>query len=209
MTISRILGYARVSTEGQDLSYQLNKLRAAGCHRIFHEKRSGKNSVDRPQLNRLLKSVGPGDLVLATATDRMARDPVDLLNILQVVRKRGAGLRLLDEPFIDTTSEMSDLIVFLVGWAARWQRRRILENTAHGREMARQRGVKFGRKPKLSPDQREQVRRLHRGGTCVRALAEKFKVSPSTIARAMEPRGGTRNARPGAVGPASPCGSLC
>lgn len=79
--------------------------------------------------------------MLATATDRVARDPLNLLTILKSVKDAGAGLRLLDEPFIDTTSEMADLIAFLLGWAARWQRRRIIENTAQGRQAALLRGV--------------------------------------------------------------------
>jgi len=179
----RVIGYARVSTKGQDLAYQLDKLAAAGCTLMFQEKRSGKNIHERPQLENLLRSLRAGDLVLATVTDRMARDPLDLLNILKDVKAAGAGLRLLDEPFIDTTSEMSDLIVFLVGWAARWQRRRILENTAQGRERAMKRGVKFGRKPKLTPVQRQDVKQRRQNGERVVDVAQAFGVSESTILR--------------------------
>lgn len=98
-----IYGYARVSTEGQDLAYQLQKLQKAGCDRIFQEKRSGKNTKDRPELARLLKTVKAGDQVLATVTDRVARAPLDMLNVLNQLKAVGAGLKLLDEPFIDTT----------------------------------------------------------------------------------------------------------
>ncbi|EMS95505.1 resolvase [Agrobacterium tumefaciens str. Cherry 2E-2-2] len=178
-----IYGYARVSTEAQDLAYQIDRLEKAGCVEIFHEKRNGKNRTDRPELARLLEALRPGDVLLATATDRVARDPLDLVTILRTVKEAGAGLRLLDEPFIDTTSEMADLIAFLVGWAARWQRRRILENTAQGREAARQRGVKFGRPRKLGPHEREAiVERRAQGETCAR-IAEVFEVSESTILR--------------------------
>jgi DNA invertase Pin-like site-specific DNA recombinase len=178
-----IYGYARVSTEAQDLAYQLDKLSKAGCERIFHEKRSGKTTVDRPELARLLASLQPGDVMLATATDRVARDPLDLVQILNMVKAAGAGLRLLDEPFIDTTSEMADLIAFMVGWAARWHRRRILENTAQGREMARQRGVKFGRKPKLDPGDKAKVAERRANGEPCARLAVEFGVSESTISR--------------------------
>lgn len=179
----RQVGYARVSTVGQDLSYQLQRLEAAGCVAVFQEKRSGKNTCDRPQLRRLLKSLKPGDVMLATASDRVARDPVDLLNILQTVKRAGAGLRLLDEPFIDTTSEIADLIAFLLGWAARWHRRRILENTAQGREAAKAKGVKFGRKPKLGLTERQEVCRRRLAGEPVPTLAKAFGVSESTIGR--------------------------
>jgi DNA invertase Pin-like site-specific DNA recombinase len=183
MTIPRILGYARVSTEGQDLHYQLEKLRNAGCCHVFHEKRSGKSREERPQLDELLKSLRSGDLLLATTTDRIARDPVDLLNILHTIKQAGACMRLLDEPVIDTTSEMADLVIFLVGWAARWQRKRILENTARGRELARERGVKFGRKSILTEHQKDVVRRKRKQGETPKSLANLMSVSRSTIYR--------------------------
>ncbi|MQW86005.1 recombinase family protein [Sinorhizobium saheli] len=178
-----IYGYARVSTEGQDLAYQLQKLEAAGCAKIFQEKRSGKNTTDRPQLAKLLKSLEPGDQVLATVTDRIARDPLDMLNILNAVKEAGAGLKLLDEPFIDTTSEMSDLIMFIIGWAAKWQRKRILENTANGRALAKERGVKFGRKPKLTAHQRREIVQRIENGELIREIARSYNVSHSTISR--------------------------
>lgn len=201
----RILGYARVSTKGQDLDYQLRKLKAAGCVRIFREKRSGKSLNERPELEKLLHSLRENDLLLATATDRVARDPVDLLNVLHAVKLAGASMRLLDEPFIDTTSEMSDLIIFLVGWAARWQRKRILENTAHGRELARDRGVRFGRKPKLSPDQRKIAIQLKESRESCARIAQSLGVSQSTIYRLGAPEqpasGNLHSDLPGRCGP--------
>ncbi|MBN9219550.1 MAG: recombinase family protein [Mesorhizobium sp.] len=177
-----IYGYARVSTEGQDLADQLEKLGRAGCGRIFHEKRSGKNA-DRPELQAMLDTLQPGDTVLATVTDRIARDPLDMLTIMRTVKAKGAGLRLLEEPFIDTTSEMADLILYVVGWAAQWQRRNILRCTAIGRERAKARGVKFGRKPKLdAPQQAAALARLA-GGDSAREVASAFGVSESTIGR--------------------------
>ncbi|MGX5844199.1 recombinase family protein [Mesorhizobium sp. ArgA1] len=175
-------GYARVSTEGQDLTVQVERLRTAGCQRIFFEKRSGKDA-NRPQLKCLLRRLKPGDVVYAVVSDRVARDPFDLLSILRTVTAAGAGLRLLDEPFIDTTSEMSDLVLFLVGWAAKWQRRRILENTANGRARAMAMGVKFGRKPKLSMQQRVEALARLAAGEAKSAVASSFKVSGSTISR--------------------------
>lgn len=180
----RLIGYARVSTEAQDLAYQIDRLKRAGCVEIFHEKRSGKNRSERPELARLLANLQPGDVMLATATDRVARDPLDLVNILKTVKDAGAGLRLLDEPFIDTTSEMADLIAFLVGWAARWQRRRILENTAQGREAAKKRGVKFGRRPKLTAMQRSEIIQRIEAGEYLSDIARVYHVSQSTISRA-------------------------
>ncbi|MDA5633152.1 MULTISPECIES: recombinase family protein [Rhizobium/Agrobacterium group] len=179
----RFVGYARVSTEAQGLGYQIDRLTKAGCTEIFYEKRSGKNCSDRPELARLLGRLQPGDVMLATAIDRVARDPLDLVNILKTVKDAGAGLRLLDEPFIDTTSEMADLIAFLVGWAARWQRRRILENTAQGREAARLRGVKFGRPRKLHLSECKNIAKQRADGETYCKIAMYYGVSQSTIRR--------------------------
>lgn len=176
-------GYARVSTQSQDLAAQIERLEAAGCQKIFREKLSGKDA-DRPQLRRLLKALGPGDVVYAVVTDRVARDPLDMLHIVRTVSSAGAELHLLDEPFVDTTSEISDLIVFLWGWAAKWQRRRILENTSDGRARAMARGVKFGRKPKLTPYQRQAIAAKSAAGASISQLAADFSVSKSTIRRA-------------------------
>lgn len=179
----KIIGYARVSTLGQDLAYQVKRLEEHGCHRIYQEKRSGKNANDRPELTRLLASLQAGDTLLATVSDRLARDPLDMVHILYRVKDAGARLRLLDEPLIDTVSDMADVVAYLMGWAGRLQRQRILENTAHGRELARARGVKFGRKPKLGPCERIiVVERRAKGETCAR-IAQDLGVSESTVAR--------------------------
>lgn len=180
---ARFIGYARVSTDGQDLAYQLDRLRSAGCRRIFQEKRSGKSARDRPQLQSMLATLKPGDVVLSTVTDRMARDPLDMLQILQRVKDAGAGLRLLDEPFIDTTSEMADLLLFILGWFARWHRLRILDNTAHGREMAKKRGVRFGRPPKLNDLSKTAMRQQHSEGVTTADLAKAYRVSLRTVTR--------------------------
>ena len=180
----RILGYARVSTTVQDLAYQRMQLRLAGCVRIFEEKRSGKN-LQRPQLHSLLDILCPGDMMVATCTDRVARHPLDMLNIVYAVRAAGANLRLIDEPFIDTTSEIADVVFFMMGWQARMARKRILENTAHGREMARERGVRFGRKPKLTDKQRAEIASGLDRGKHPDDLAADFGVSRSTIRRSV------------------------
>ncbi|WP_280940338.1 recombinase family protein [Mesorhizobium sp. LNHC221B00] len=131
----------------------------------------------------MLRQLRPGDQVLAIATDRVARNPLDLLTILRAIQRKGAGLRLLDEPFIDTTSEMADLIMFVVGWAAHWQRRNILRCTAIGRKRAMERGVKFGRKPKLTAQQRQDIAPRFAAGDNIRQLVADYQVSESTLAR--------------------------
>ena len=181
-------GYARVSTDTQDLRGQVERLTAAGCDKVFSEKLSGKNA-DRPQLQRLLKILRSGDVLLAVNSDRIARDPFDMLTIFRHAKANDVRLALLDEPFIDTTSEVSDLLMFLMGWVAKWHRRRILENTAHGRARAKARGVKFGRKPKMTPrERRDAVGRLEAGEPRDQ-VAEAYNVSGRTIDRLCAARG--------------------
>jgi hypothetical protein len=86
-----IYGYARVSTDAQDLAIQLDTLRAAGCEKVFHDKESG-DSAERPQLKRLMKRLGAGDVVKAPATDRFARDPIDLLVLGRDIRAKGGAV---------------------------------------------------------------------------------------------------------------------
>src|SRR6516165_10132203 len=98
-----IFGYARVSTATQDLDNQLAQLRAAGCETVFHENIT-RTTVERPMLRKLIKALGPGDVVIIPAVDRLSRDTTDLLNLARDIQRAGAGIRSLAEPFLDTTS---------------------------------------------------------------------------------------------------------
>jgi DNA invertase Pin-like site-specific DNA recombinase len=178
-----IFGYARVSTDAQDLSSQLGQLSAAGCERIFREKVSGA-TADRPQLKKLLSEVTAGDIVIVAAVDRLSRDTTDLLNIARDLRQAGAGLRSLAEPVVDTTSDFAELVLAILGVAAKFERKRLQERTARGRADAKAKGVKFGRKPKLTPHQRrEAVQRRDEAGETLRSIGRSYNVSPQTIAR--------------------------
>ncbi|WFU07553.1 recombinase family protein (plasmid) [Rhizobium sp. CB3171] len=177
-----IYGYARVSTKKQDLAYQLERLRKAGCDRIIEEKKSAKDTQGRPEFLRLLAALEPGDTLVATVSDRVARDPLDMLLILREVKTVGAKLRLLDEP-LDSESGIADLTLYMYGWAGQQYRLRLLENTANGREIAKAKGVRFGRKPKLTANQREDVRGRRLAGEPIKEIAEAFGVSESTISR--------------------------
>ncbi|WP_105384352.1 recombinase family protein [Neorhizobium alkalisoli] len=177
-----IYGYARVSTKKQDLAYQLDRLSKAGCDRIIEEKQSAKDTQARPEFLRLLASLQPGDTLLATVSDRVARDPLDMLLILREIQWVGARLRLLDQA-LDSTSGEAELNLFLHGWAGKQYRLRLLENTKIGRVIAKAKGVKFGRKPKLSPRQRVQVIERKASGEPYAQIARSFGVSESTINR--------------------------
>jgi DNA invertase Pin-like site-specific DNA recombinase len=178
-----ILGYARVSTDAQDLTGQLAQLKAAGCERVFKEKISGA-TADRPQLKNLMKTVGPGDVVIIPAVDRLSRDTTDLLVIARDLQKAGAGLRSIAEPVVDTTSDFAELVLAMLGVAAKLERRRIKERTERGRADAKAKGVKFGRKPKLTDHQkREAIKRRDAGEETYRSIGRSYNVSAATISR--------------------------
>jgi DNA invertase Pin-like site-specific DNA recombinase len=180
-----IFGYARVSTDAQDLTSQLKDLKAAGCERVFKEKLTGA-TADRPQLKKLLAAAGHGDVVIVAAVDRLSRDTTDLMVIARDLQRAGAGLRSLAEPVVDTTSDFAELVLAMLGVAAKLERRRIRERTARGRADAKANGVKFGRKPKLTPHQkREAIRRRDRDGETLRSIGRTFNVSAATIGRLM------------------------
>jgi DNA invertase Pin-like site-specific DNA recombinase len=177
-----IYGYARVSTDAQDLAPHIAQLKAAGCEKVFREKITG-TTADRPQLRKLLSVLAHGDVVIVPAVDRLSRDTTDLLVIAREMQKAGAGIRSLAEPFLDTTSDFADIVFAILGVAAKLERCRILERTARGRADAKAKGIKFGRKPKLTAhQQREATTRLKRGET-QRSVARSYNVSQSTISR--------------------------
>src|SRR6516164_6332658 len=144
-----IVGYARVSTDGQTLDAQQASLKAAGAEKVFSEKVSGAKT-DRRQLADAIAALGPEDVLLVTRLDRLARSTRDLLNVLAMVSEKQAGFRSLADPMIDTTSPHGKLILAVLGALAEFERSMILARTSEGRTRAKARGVKFGRPLKLS-----------------------------------------------------------
>jgi DNA invertase Pin-like site-specific DNA recombinase len=177
-----IYGYARVSTAAQNLAPHLAQLKAAGCERVFREKITG-TTADRPQLRKLIAALAPGDAVVTPAVDRLSRDTTDLLIIAREMQRAGAGIRSLAEPFLDTTSDFAEIVFAILGVAAKLERRRILERTARGREDAKVNGVKFGRKPILTPHQQREARKRIDEGETQRSVARSYNVSQATISR--------------------------
>jgi DNA invertase Pin-like site-specific DNA recombinase len=179
---SMIYGYARVSTVAQDLANQLAQLKAAGCEKVFREKITG-TTADRPQLKKLMRDLAHGDVVIIPAVDRLSRDTTDLLVIARDMQRAGAGLRSVAEPALDTTGDFAELVLAMLGVAAKLERRRIAERTARGRADAKAKGVKFGRKPALTPHQQQEARKRLAEGETQRSVARSYNVSQATISR--------------------------
>ena len=176
------IGYARVSSQGQTLDSQLEQLGKVNCARIYSEKISGARS-DRAELQRLLKGLGPGSVVVVTRLDRLARSTIDLLTIIKAIADKGCLFKSIADPWCDTTTPGGRLMLTVLGGLAEFERELLKARTSEGRARAKRAGVRMGRKPKLSPHQIAEVRDRKAGGESVRLLARSYGVSPNTISR--------------------------
>jgi DNA invertase Pin-like site-specific DNA recombinase len=173
-------GYARVSTNGQDLSAQDAELRAAGCAKVFKEKASG---ADRPELAKAIGRLEEGDVLVVTRLDRLARSTRDLLNVIAAIADRGAGFKSLKDTWADTTTAHGRLMLTVLGGLAEFERELIRARTGEGRKRAKDRGVKFGRPRKMTPHQRQEaIQRLIAGETQA-DVARTYNVDAATICR--------------------------
>lgn len=180
-----LVGYARVSTEDQDLTLQRAALMGAGCKRVYEEKVSGAKRA-RPELTRMLDQLRAGDVVIVSRLDRLARSTRDLLDIAEQLKQVEAGLRSLHEPWADTTSPAGRMVLTVFAGIAEFERELIHERTGAGRVSAKARGVRFGRPPKLAADQIALARRLIAEGTSVPEASRILKVHRATLYRAFE-----------------------
>jgi DNA invertase Pin-like site-specific DNA recombinase len=181
-----IYGYARVSTDGQTLAAQDAQLHAAGCAKVYAEKVSGARS-DRPELAKVLRRLEPGDVLMVTRLDRLARSTRDLLNILHMLGERSIGFKSLADAWADTTTPHGRLLVTMLAGIAEFERELIRARTGDGRKRAQDRGVKFGRPPKLNAYQRQEALQRLATGETQTDIARSYGVSHVTIGRLQGP----------------------
>ncbi|SDH19362.1 recombinase family protein [Pelagibacterium luteolum] len=179
-----MIGYARVSTSGQDLDQQRAALKAAGCKRIYEEKASGAKR-SRSELAKMLDHLRAGDVVTITRLDRFARSTRDLLDIAEHLDAVEAGLKSLAEPWADTTTPAGRMVLTFFAGVAEFERSLIHERTSEGRAAAKAKGVRFGRPPALSADQLALALRLREEGRKPREIAATLSVHVSTLYRAL------------------------
>src|SRR6187455_921522 len=165
-----IIGYARVSTDGQSVEAQHASLTAAGVQKVFAEKVSGAQT-DRKQLARAITALNAGDVLMVTRLDRLARSTRDLLNVLANISEKGAGFRSMADAWADTTTPHGRLMLTVLGGLAEFERELIKARTGEGRDRAKARGVRLGRKPKLTPHQQREARQRRENGEVVREIA--------------------------------------
>jgi len=183
-----IYGYARVSTDGQTLDSQIAALTAIGAEKVFSEKQSGAKT-DRAQLAKAIAALNAGDVLVVTRLDRLARSTRDLLNTLAQIGDRGAAFRSLADAWADTTTAHGRLMLTVLGGLAEFERELIRVRTGDGRTRAKARGVRFGRKPKLTKHQIAEALQRRSNGEPLTEIGRSYNVSHSTISRLVEPIG--------------------
>ena len=174
-----LIGFARVSTQQQDLSSQIKKLEEAGCKKIFKGKHSGKADTNKEALNELLAYVRQGDTVVTTKMDRFGRSLSQVLVTLEKLKAQGVTLICTDQP-VDTSKDdpMSNAMTQLLGLFAEMERNFIITRTQEGKAQS---GNYGGRPSKLTDSQRKEIKGKLRLGISKLSLSKAYGVSRATI----------------------------
>ena len=180
-------GYARVSSDGQDNALQIDALTHAGCQAIHQEKMSGA-VLARPVLQALFRQLREGDVLVVYKLDRLARSLKDLLHLLDRLRDKGVAIRSLTEP-IDTSSAMGEFVLQILGAVAQLERAIIRERCSAGREAARARGVRFGRRVTVEDEHARQLAEMYQEGLSLAELGKLYGLGYSAVRGALKRQG--------------------
>ncbi|MGE4686824.1 recombinase family protein [Yersinia enterocolitica] len=174
----RLFGYARVSTNQQSLDIQIKTLKEAGVasSRIFTDKASGSHT-NREGLDLVRMKVEAGDVILVKKLDRLGRDTSDMIQLIKEFDALGVAVRFIDDG-ISTDGEMGKMVITILSAVAQAERQRILERTNEGRQEAKLKGIKFGRKRTVDRSQVEIMRSQGLGAT---EIAKQLKIARSTV----------------------------
>ena len=190
-------GYARVSSKDQNLARQIEALTNAGCKRIFQEKQSGKNIQDRPELNKLLKTIHEEDIVVVLSLDRLSRNSADIKILLSQIERKGATFDILDLPSFSGVEDLNlrrllnNLVIDLMSYIAEHERAKIRERQAEGIKLAKERGAFIGKQLEYGPNAANpQKRAIYHAivkslqlGESISYIARINNVSRSTVYR--------------------------
>jgi|TARA_R110001606_G_scaffold366348_1_gene521441 DNA invertase Pin-like site-specific DNA recombinase len=176
------VGYARVSTTGQSLDVQMSKLEAAGCDKIYQEKRSGK-TASRPEFKKCLEYIRSGDTLIITKLDRLARSVIHLSQIADRFQTEGIELVVIDQS-IDTATSTGRLMFNMLSCIAEFENDLRSERQKEGIAKAKEKGVKFGRRSKLTPELEDKIVSL-RESKSVTDIAIETDLGVATIYRVL------------------------
>ena len=192
------IGYARVSTDEQNLGLQLDALQADGCGRVFEDTASGARS-NRKGLADALQACSPGDVLTVWKLDRLGRSLLDLVGLVEDLKARDVGLKVLTGAgaSIDTTKPEGRLFFAMFAALAEFERELIRERTTAGMKAAKRRGVHVGRPRKLVPDQLDMAAQLMAGDRSQREVAKALGVAVSTLREGMKGQARTASVRAG------------
>lgn len=175
------LGYARVSTQEQNLDLQLDALKEAGCERIYSEKISAVNPY-KPELEKLLEHARAGDVIVVWKLDRLDRQTIRVIEFASKLKSMNIHIQSLTES-IDTSSPTGEVVFHIFAVLAQHEKNMLLERTLAGQKAAREKGKHMGRKPSLSNEQWKAAKKLLLEDQPVSKVAEIFNVSRDTIYR--------------------------
>jgi DNA invertase Pin-like site-specific DNA recombinase len=179
-----VVGYARVSTVGQSLDVQIDKLTSRGCDKIYSDKKSG-TTADRPELKQCLDYVRDGDKLVITKLDRLARSTLHLTQIAEKLRQKGVELEVLDQQ-IDTSSPTGKLLFNMLASIAEFETEIRKERQLEGIAKAKSKGTKFGAKAKLSDEQIEQLKLDKADNVPISELIQKYGISKASVYRLIQ-----------------------
>jgi DNA invertase Pin-like site-specific DNA recombinase len=178
-------GYARVSSLDQNVDGQVERLKQAGCAKVFSEKVSGKTTDGRTALQKALGLLHHGDTLIVVRLDRLARSIRDLLSLLDTIKAAGATIKALDDPWLDTTTPHGELITTIMGGMAQFERQLIRARCDEGIKRAKARGTVFGRKPVLDAGERVRIAERYAAGETMAELAREYDCGVATIHRCL------------------------
>ncbi|MES9964831.1 MAG: recombinase family protein [Candidatus Sedimenticola sp. 20ELBAFRAG] len=176
-----VIGYARVSSVGQSLEVQNEKLKEYGCTKIYKEKRSG-TTANRPELKNCIDYVRDGDVLVITKLDRLARSTLDLHKIIEELNQKKVGFKVLDQS-IDTTTKEGKLMFSMLAAVAEFETALRSERQMEGIKKAKNLGVAFGRKAKLTDEQVQEMRSKRESGVLIKDLMNEYGISKASVYR--------------------------
>jgi DNA invertase Pin-like site-specific DNA recombinase len=182
-----LIGYARVSAADQNYEGQIERLKAAGCERVYSEKASGRSTNGRHELSKALRALKPGDTLVVVRIDRLARSIRDLLSLLDTIKGSEAHIRALEDSWLDTTTPHGELILTIMGGMHEFERKLIRQRCQEGIERAKKKGTTFGRKSVLDASKRRKIAERYAAGETMESLARDYDCGAATIWRALRP----------------------